>query len=571
MTDPEGFKNIRMKFQKESGENICAKPILQTKPGSKPAIAAKPIIKPVSEHYFKKPVPKALSSPDLAVSPKIDPLKAAGSSLHLHKSFSYQSNSKILHEAFVNRPSVPLNKPIVPKRSANTSLIDTGNCSLNALQIKKSSTGYPNKPRLKLLPSEVVLGLRPKKPARPPFVDLKIFKEPEDCDDYMVMRSFSDSKQHKTRLTTSQSQPNLTTCYPTYNARNSIGGNSEIYDDTLPCLPERKLLSASLQHFAITESERPDEVYDDVDVVTERRKPTTLEQSSPSLIEQNVLITNWKNETNVMKLQKQEQEFRRKFQRRVLAERNDGGLRCIKKKSKDEGHQLETSLFHGEVKVLTRMMVDPNAIIQKPGSKDLEYIRGEILDVIQLTGSDKILCRNYEGKFGYVPRKAVLSIEKNICSNANPGEIYDEIELISNTFPAVPVKQRFQNGYVARLLQRNHSDRSDKHSLLKRETTKKTKNEDKELKELRKKFKIQGEIKVLTRMMIVPSAGNKRGGGKELSISKGEILEVIQFTNEEKLLCRNKKGKYGYVKRRYVLQLEKEMYNDIGLSGSGSM
>ncbi|XP_073437576.1 villin-like protein isoform X1 [Dendrobates tinctorius] len=31
-------------------------------------------------------------------------------------------------------------------------------------------------------------------------------------------------------------------------------------------------------------------------------------------------------------------------QRRVLAERNDGRLPCIKKKSKDEGHQLETSL-----------------------------------------------------------------------------------------------------------------------------------------------------------------------------------------------------------------------------------
>ncbi|XP_075719668.1 PML-RARA-regulated adapter molecule 1-like [Rhinoderma darwinii] len=70
-------------------------------------------------------------------------------------------------------------------------------------------------------------------------------------------------------------------------------------------------------------------------------------------------------------------------------------------------------------------------------------------------------------------------------------------------------------------------------------------------------------------MMVVPSAGNKRGGGKDLPISKGEIFEVIQFTNEEKLLCRNNKGKYGYVKRRYVLQLEKEIYDDVGISGSG--
>lgn len=48
-------------------------------------------------------------------------------------------------------------------------------------------------------------------------------------------------------------------------------------------------------------------------------------------------------------------------------------------------------------------------------------------------------------------------------------------------------------------------------------------------------------------MMVVPSAGNRRGGGKELPISKGEILEVIQFTNEEKLLCRNTKGKCMYI------------------------
>ncbi|XP_069811881.1 PML-RARA-regulated adapter molecule 1-like [Dendropsophus ebraccatus] len=149
-----------------------------------------------------------------------------------------------------------------------------------------------------------------------------------------------------------------------------------------------------------------------------------MSDGSQSTLEENMLITSWKNETNLKKLQKQEEEFRRKFQ------------------------------FHGEIKVLTRMMVDPNAVIQKPGYKDLAYTRGELLDVIQLTGSDKILCRNYEGKFGYVPRKAVLNIEKNIYSNGNDDGIYDDTDLISNKLPAVPIKPRFQNGYVARLLQR---------------------------------------------------------------------------------------------------------------------
>ncbi|XP_056407957.1 FYN-binding protein 1-like isoform X2 [Hyla sarda] len=541
MADPEDFKNIRMKFQRDTGGNLGGKPMLQAKPGPKPAIPAKPTIQPNSERCFQKPVPKALSSPDLAVSPKSDPLKAAGSSLCSHESFSYRRNSRILPETLVDKPSVPLNKPTVPKLSANSPLNkNSGNPSLHFSQVKRPPIEYSNKPRLKLLPSEAVLGVRPKKPARPPIVDLEKFQEPkeaDDYDDYMIMRSFLDSKQQKTRLTTSQSQPNLTTCFPTHSVRNSFGGSSEINESTLPRTPERKHLSTSLQHVVITETEAPDEVYDDVDVVLGRNNPTTSQMSSQTLVEQNVLITNWRNETNLKKLQKQEQEFRRRFQ------------------------------FHGEIKVLTRMMVDPNAIIQKPGYKDLAYTRGEILDVIQLTGSDKILCRNFEGKFGYVPRKAVLSIEKNIYSNVNTDEIYDNTDLISNKLPAVAIKPRFQNGYVARLLQRNPSNKS-KPPLPKRENSK-SKNEDKELKELRKKFKIQGEIRVLTHMMVVPSAGNKRGGGKELSISKGEILEVIQFTNEEKLLCRNSKGKYGYVKRRYVLQLEKEIYDDVGISGSG--
>ncbi|XP_069833978.1 FYN-binding protein 1-like isoform X2 [Dendropsophus ebraccatus] len=536
MADPEGFKNIRMKFQNESGEKLGAKSIVQVKPGPKPAIPAKPTVQPVSERLFQKPLPKALSSPDLAISPKSDPLKAAGSSICSHQSFSYQSNSRIIHKASVNKPSVPLKKPIVPKPSVNSPHNKSGTPSLHAPQMKRPAIQYPTTPRLKLLPSEAVLGPRPKKPARPPFVDLEKFQGPQDCGDYVIMRSFLDSK-HKTRLTTSQSQPNLTTCFPTRTVRNSVGGSSELYEGTFPSTPERrKPLSSSLQHVVITETEAPEEVYDDVDVILGRSKPPQF--SSQSTLEENMLITSWKNETNLKKLQKQEEEFRRKFQ------------------------------FHGEIKVLTRMMVDPNAVIQKPGYKDLAYTRGELLDVIQLTGSDKILCRNYEGKFGYVPRKAVLNIEKNIYSNGNDDGIYDDTDLISNKLPAVPIKPRFQNGYVARLLQRKPCNKS-KPPLTQRNNTITSRQEDKELKELRKKFKIQGDIKVLTRMMVVPSAGNKRGGGKELSISKGEILEVIQFTNNEKLLCRNNKGKYGYVKRRYVLQLEKEIYDDVGISGSG--
>uniref|UniRef100_A0A8D2G0E1 PML-RARA-regulated adapter molecule 1 n=1 Tax=Theropithecus gelada TaxID=9565 RepID=A0A8D2G0E1_THEGE len=81
--------------------------------------------------------------------------------------------------------------------------------------------------------------------------------------------------------------------------------------------------------------------------------------------------------------------------------------------------------------------------------------------------------------------------------------------------------------------------------------------------EFRKKFKFEGEIVVHTKMMIDPNAKTRRGGGKHLGIRRGEILEVIEFTSNEEMLCRDPKGKYGYVPRIALLPLETEVYDDV--------
>ncbi|XP_030663756.1 PML-RARA-regulated adapter molecule 1 isoform X2 [Nomascus leucogenys] len=81
--------------------------------------------------------------------------------------------------------------------------------------------------------------------------------------------------------------------------------------------------------------------------------------------------------------------------------------------------------------------------------------------------------------------------------------------------------------------------------------------------EFRKKFKFEGEIVVHTKMMIDPNAKTRRGGGKHLGIRRGEILEVIEFTSNEEMLCRDPKGKYGYVPRTALLPLETEVYDDV--------
>lgn len=54
--------------------------------------------------------------------------------------------------------------------------------------------------------------------------------------------------------------------------------------------------------------------------------------------------------------------------------------------------------YEGSLKALHTMMVDPNGMIKKPGAKDLTVIRGEVLDVIQLSSNKKALCRNQYGK-----------------------------------------------------------------------------------------------------------------------------------------------------------------------------
>lgn len=60
----------------------------------------------------------------------------------------------------------------------------------------------------------------------------------------------------------------------------------------------------------------------------------------------------------------------------------------------------------------------------------------------------------------------------------------------------------------------------------------------------------EGDIVTLTRMMIDPNAKTRRGGGKHLGIRRGEILEVIEFTNKEEMLCRDAKGKCEWARTR---------------------
>ncbi|XP_029355830.1 FYN-binding protein 1 [Echeneis naucrates] len=82
-------------------------------------------------------------------------------------------------------------------------------------------------------------------------------------------------------------------------------------------------------------------------------------------------------------------------------------------------------------------------------------------------------------------------------------------------------------------------------------------------KELKKKFKYEGPPRVLHIMMVDPNSVLKKPGAKDLLVSQGEVLEVIQLTSSKKALCRNRFGKYGYVSRSLLLPMEGDLYDDV--------
>ncbi|KAM4738902.1 FYN-binding protein 1 [Anableps anableps] len=85
----------------------------------------------------------------------------------------------------------------------------------------------------------------------------------------------------------------------------------------------------------------------------------------------------------------------------------------------------------------------------------------------------------------------------------------------------------------------------------------------KEEKELRKKFKYDGPLRVLHSMMVDPNCVIKKLGGKDLQVTQGEVVDVIEETNSKKSLCRNRFGKYGYVSKSLLLAMEGDIYDDV--------
>ncbi|KAM6328323.1 FYN-binding protein 1 isoform 2-T2 [Alca torda] len=152
---------------------------------------------------------------------------------------------------------------------------------------------------------------------------------------------------------------------------------------------------------------------------------------------------------------------------------------------------------------------------------------------------------------------------KQFGKDCGDNDVYDDVD--SSDFPLPPPELKQVKIGITPLI-RNLSSKSaslGKHKPDEKDAQK-LKKMEREEKEFRKKFKFEGEIKVLYSTTTVQDLPQRRWGPKDLQVKPGESLEIIESTDDTKVLCRNEEGKYGYVLRSNLVQNDGEIYDDIG-------
>uniref|UniRef100_H3C3C3 SH3 domain-containing protein n=1 Tax=Tetraodon nigroviridis TaxID=99883 RepID=H3C3C3_TETNG len=168
------------------------------------------------------------------------------------------------------------------------------------------------------------------------------------------------------------------------------------------------------------------------------------------------------------------------------------------------------------------------------GKLDLSVRQDECVEILRVKNNPggKWLARSSTGNYGYISNTCVDIDYEAGQVNALIYD-YDDIQQVSEDFPPPPPDIRI---------------------------------DPKVEKELRKKFKYDGPLRPLHTMMVDPNGVIKKLGSKDLPVTPGEIVDVIQFTSSKKALCLNQFGKYGYVSKSLLLPMEGDIYDDVDYS-----
>ncbi|KAI4904252.1 hypothetical protein NFI96_031781 [Prochilodus magdalenae] len=424
-------------------------------------------------------------------------------------------------------PKAPLAEPEIPGRVKLTGELLQNKMMKHSEDRKVPSLPRPPLPSQKSM-SEVpplrkplpAVGQRPSKPKRPPVVNLDHLRK--------KVPTLQLPKRQETRTSEGPGRPPNKPTLPKANKPPFLNPNIEpeqdTYDDVnLPPPPPPPPKASSRESWtgsfsSQAEEDIDDEIYEHIEgeeeeftqpVVPEKKKQKELKR------QQQLEMKEQKER------QKKENEYRKKF-----------------KLTKED-----------EVLLIARVRED-----WQGGKNDLHVRQGESVEIVRVNNNPggRWLARNMNREYGYI---------SNSCVDVDYEEVKRKIrrELVPSSFP--PPGEEDDDVYDD--VGSEPHNRFFAFQLWLCNDLKKNKKLEKEEKEFRKKFKFEGPIKVLCCMMVDPNAYIKKSGGKDLPIKQGDILEVIQQTNEKKVLCRNEQGKYGYVLRKHLLQAESEIYDDI--------
>uniref|UniRef100_UPI0037E7C536 FYN-binding protein 1 isoform X2 n=1 Tax=Semicossyphus pulcher TaxID=241346 RepID=UPI0037E7C536 len=461
-------------------------------------------------------------------------------------------------------------------------------------QTSKVNGDATSGPKRNPLTNIFALGPPPAKPNRPPRVNLENFKRGAEASD-----------DGPGPLKNPLIQAPLTS-HPSNNSNHVTPTPPP--QPSVPSLPPRHPGSMVQQ----------DECYDDVDEFSRPPlPPSTAHPSQRAKVESDSddgemyedLDERW--EAAEHKQEKVKEKDEKEEKKRLEAEKKEQ-----KEREKKEQDTRKKFKLVGPLEVIHQ----GKASVDCRGSKtDLALKQGDHLDIIRVQGNPegKWLGRTQDGSIGYVKTTSVEidfnSLKNHKAQQAYDPEVYDDIDVADNSghkgpgvvlppLPGeggeiyddvldphlevrVPPPSQFtadgKSDQPGAAIDEEIYDDIDSQSLpplppisslptLKGKSktedmdSKKQKKFEKEEKDFRKKFKYEGEIQVLYQVNIIPTLNNKKWGGKDLQVKAGEKLDVIVKAVDNKLICRNEEGKFGYVSTSHIDTEDGDIYDDIG-------
>eukprot|EP00069_Balaena_mysticetus_P014145 bmy_01546T0 len=141
-----------------------------------------------------------------------------------------------------------------------------------------------------------------------------------------------------------------------------------------------------------------------------------------------------------------------------------------------------------------------------------------------------------------------------VSDNENSEEMYEDVYKTKSNYPKIDLDgkealkrlQRFFKKEKDRFKMKKTKSKENIRNFFKTKKQNLEKNRmEREEKLFRERFKYDKEITVMN--TAVACSNNSRNGIFDLPITPGEELEVIDITEENLVICRNSKGKYGYV------------------------